>query len=275
MRDIWQETFLLRFGGIDNSGRLTLWSTFDYFQDAALGHAEELGVGRSALETSGQVWVLSRLSVFLGRRPKYGERITVRSWPRGWEKLFAVRDYDIRDEEDKPVVRGRSGWVILDLEKRRPLRVGSIVDPLPKNEGINAFSAIAPGLAARDNLIKAGERRAAYSDIDYNGHVNNTRYIQWIQDITGPEVLEHAEQMRLDVNFLSEVKMGEVTELRMADISAAVGTTDVSEETSVSAKDYPARIDEAKAYEGCCANSTQPCFRAELRIKKDQKPGIP
>ncbi|MDR2103237.1 MAG: acyl-ACP thioesterase, partial [Treponema sp.] len=192
MMNIWQETLTVDFGAVDRSDRLTLAATFDFFQEAAISHAENLGCGRDAMARNGQAWVLSRISVFLERRPKQGETITVRSWPRGWERLFAVRDYDIRDASDIPIVRGRSNWIILDIVKRRPLRPQMLMDKLPLNEGLDALPGGGGALEARDGLIKAGERRAAYSDIDYNGHVNNTRYIQWIQDITEPEILERA-----------------------------------------------------------------------------------
>ncbi|MDR3138915.1 MAG: acyl-ACP thioesterase [Treponema sp.] len=218
MVNIWQETLTVNFGAVDRSDRLTLASTFDFFQEVAICHAEDLGCGRDAMARLGQVWVLSRISVLLERRPKQGEAITVRSWPRGWERLFAVRDYDIRDASDAPIVRGRSSWIILDIERRRPLRPQALMGALPLNEGLDALPGGGGALEARDRLLSAGERRAAYSDIDYNGHVNNARYIQWIQDITEPEILERAERMRLDINYLSEIKPGEVTGLFKAPI---------------------------------------------------------
>ncbi|MDR2798008.1 MAG: acyl-ACP thioesterase, partial [Treponema sp.] len=87
--DIWQETFSVGFKDIDPSDRLTLGAIFDYFQEASINHAEHLGVGRVPMAQAGQVWILSRISVVLDHRPRYGETITLRSWPRGTEKLFA------------------------------------------------------------------------------------------------------------------------------------------------------------------------------------------
>jgi acyl-ACP thioesterase len=212
MADIGQGTFSVGFGDIDKSDRLTLAATFNYFQEAAIKHAEELGVGRASMAQTGQVWILSRISVVVDRRPKYREKITVRSWPRGFEKLFALRDYDIVDEAGKRIVRGRSGWLVVDIEKRRPLRPQAVVELLPKNEGLDALPRVV-SLNARNDLLLAGERVARYSDIDYNGHVNNTRYIQWIQDLTQTGILESSDSMRLDINYLSETKWGECTEL--------------------------------------------------------------
>jgi acyl-ACP thioesterase len=260
---MWQEEHRVRFGDIDPSDRLTLAAAFNLFQEAAMSHAEDLGVGRESLAQTGELWILSRISVYIARRPRFREDIIVRSWPRGWEKLFAIRDYDILDREGRAVVRGRSGWIILDMAKRRPLRVQQVVEPLPSNEGINAFSALSPGLAGRVTLQKRGERIAAYSDIDYNGHVNNARYIHWLQDITPLETLEQADQMRLDINYLSEVMPGETVELWSGPLEAGDFYLPGSPR-----EDYPERIKEALAYEGRRPGSDKPVLRAELRTSR-------
>ena len=250
MPDIWRETIKVRFGDVDRSDRLTLGSIFGFFQEAAISHAAELGVGRDALAGSGQAWVLSRLSLFVERRPAYGETVEVSSWPRGWERLFAMRDYTIRDEAGTALVRGRGAWLVLDIEKHRPLRIQPIADVMPRNDGIDAFPAGVADLKPRGNLEKTGERRALYSDIDFYGHANNARYIQWIQDATDIETLTKANQVRFDINYLSEVKPGETVEL------------------------WTARFDDDKpvfAYEGkrpvaLNDGTGKPVFRAELRM---------
>jgi acyl-ACP thioesterase len=259
MKDIWAETLPVRFGDIDRSDRLTLAATFDLFQEVAINHAEDLGVGRDALARTKQIWVLSRMSVLMERRPKYGETITIRSWPRGADRLFAVRDYDIRDSAGQAVVRGRSGWIILDVERRRPLRVQPVIESLPPNEGRDALSGSPLGLETRGDLVKAGERKALFSDIDYNGHVNNARYIQWIQDLIEPEVLEQADSLRLDINYLSEIKYGEVTELWIMPLAAADGASGDREDGWAF----------GFAVEGRREDNGQAAFRAELRAGKE------
>jgi acyl-ACP thioesterase len=248
--NIWQETFPVRFGAIDRSDRLTLDAVFQFFQETAICHAENLGVGREDMARTGQIWILSRMSVIVDRRPNYCETITVRSWPRGGEKLFAVRNYDIRDKDDKAAVSARSAWIILDMEKRRPLRPQSIMDNLPQNEGLDALAPDANGIAAlaeRSNLQLAAERKALYTDVDYNGHVNNVRYIQWIEDTLDPQLLEKAGKMRFDINYLNEILGGETAEILSAQIDGE---------------------DNAKvfAFEGRKKDGGQAAFRAELRL---------
>jgi acyl-ACP thioesterase len=262
MMNIWRETVPVRYGNVDCSDRLTISSIFSFFQEAAISHATELGVGRDAMASKGQGWILSRLSLFVRRRPKYGETVQVSTWPRQWEKLFALRDYDICDAENIAVVRGRAGWLAVDIKKRRPLRPQEVMEPLPPNDGIDAFPAGPAGLAAAENLSKKMERTALYSDIDYYGHANNARYIQWIQDITDMDILTNADQMRLDINYLSEVMPGETVELFVAPLINAAPPPESN------AKDYPQTTGAAFAYEGRRPGSDTAVFRAELRTGK-------
>jgi acyl-ACP thioesterase len=245
--DVYTENYPVGFTAVDKSGCLSMAAAFNYLQEAAIRHAEALGVGRAPMTEIGQGWVLSRISVVMERRPHEEERITVRTWPRGWEKLFAIRDFDIRDAADTPIVRARSCWLIVDIDKRRPLRPQATMEKLPLNEGRDSLAGGGNGLDAREAMVKIGERRAVYSDIDFNGHMNNARYVQWIQDITDPDALAKAKTMRLDINYLSEVKLGEILELWTAPIPAS-------------------EAGNSAAVEGRRAGSGQAAFRAELRL---------
>jgi acyl-ACP thioesterase len=263
MVDIWRETFPVRFGSVDRSDRLTLGAVFSIFQEAAISHAEDLGVGRDNLMKSGQGWILSRISVFVERRPRYGDTVTAESWPRGSEKLFALRDYCIRDERGAVMVRGRGCWLIVDIEKRRPLRPQQYIEKLPLNEGLNALQSGGATLNSRNNLSRFSERQAGYSDIDYYGHVNNARYIQWIQDMCDPELLDKAEKFRLDINYLSEILPGERVELLSAPID---GNPPEGADTA----GYPASgrgfaYEGRGLFEGGASASGRIVFRAELR----------
>jgi acyl-ACP thioesterase len=267
MKDIWQETVTVRFGQVDRSGRVTPAAVFEYFQEAAINHAEDLGVGREALGALRQGWVLSRMSVVVAERPRWRDTVTVRSWPRGADRLFAVRDYDICGSGGSVAARGRAGWLVLDLDRRRPLRPQAMVDRLPPNDGRDALTGSPVGLEARPGLTRVGERTARYSDLDYNGHMNNTRYISWLQDLAEPDLLENAGRFRLDINYLAEVKHGEPVEL-WSGLVDQPGPTDQS-----GLADPPGQPDRDGAEERVLAvegrRAGEAVFRAELRTFPD------
>ena len=253
--DIWQEEVTLRFGSIDRSDRLTLGAVFGFFQEAAISHASVLGVGRDALNVNRQAWVLSRLSVFVGQRPRYGETVTVRTWPRGAERLFALRDYDIIDSSGRTIVRARSCWLVIDIEKRKPLRIQPVIEKLPLNEGLDSLLSGPAVLEPRKDLKPLGKRRAAYSDIDYFGHVNNVSYVLWIQDLTPQNLLEDAGQMRLDINYISETLANEEVEFFSS-----------SFDHEPASPDCPDKMTAALAFEGLRPSSGHSVFRAELKL---------
>ena len=247
---VWSESCEVRFAAIDASDSMSLSAVFNFFQEAAISHAHQLGVGRADMAQANQVWILSRMSVLVERRPAYGEIVRVRTWPRGGEKLFALRDFDISGADGKAAVRARSCWIIIDLEKRRPLRPQAVMDRLPQNEGLDSLPA-AIGLEANPSLHKNTERRVRYSDIDYNGHVNNVSYIRWIEDAVDPALLEQARQMRLDINYLNEIVINEAVGIWSTAFSPPAETP------------APAQ---AFAFEGRKDPGDQAAFRAELRL---------
>jgi hypothetical protein len=126
------------------------------------------------------------------------------------------------------------------------------MEKLPLNEGLDALADGGKGLDTPQGMERAAERTAAYSDIDFNGHMNNARYVQWIQDILEPGALAQAQTMRLDINYLNEVKAGETLELWKAPLPPPGGAPGGS------------RGGASLAVEG--RRGGQAAFRAELRL---------
>jgi acyl-ACP thioesterase len=249
--DILQKEYKVLFGDGDISGRMRAFAVFEHFQNMAVRHADLLGVGKMDLIDKGQCWVLSRMQVVMHTRPKVDDDIVLRTWPRGADRLFFVRDYDIRDTQGNLLVSARSGWLILDLNTHRPLRPQALAAVLPSNEGLNAMEGTPLGLSERHGLASTARRRAAYSDIDFNEHMNNARYVQWAEDICDFKTLSGAARLRFDVNYLLETRHGE--EL---DLSSGIIESD------------DARLPESSAGFAVQGNNIsregQPAFRAEI-----------
>jgi acyl-ACP thioesterase len=210
--DVFAKDFRVTFRHIDRGGFLSPVAVLDYLEEAAFSHAELLGVGYEAMMERRRVWILSRISVRMDKRPHFHENITVSSWPRGHDRLFAVRDYEIMCG-GQSLVRGRSNWIVFDLDRRRPVRPEEIMDRLPLNDGKNALTESPAALGEREGLTRAAARTALYADLDFNGHVHNTRYMQLIFDLFDPEKIENAPSLSVDINYLKEITALSVTEL--------------------------------------------------------------
>lgn len=263
MEATYSEEFTVCTWDVDYKNRLTMAAVFNYFQEVAGEHATRLGVGKDLLQQKNLAWVLSRMSVVLFRRPSWREKIIVETWPRGTNKLFAVRDYAITDEMGATVAQARSGWLLIDVERMRPLRPQVLTENLPTNQEKPALEDGLLTLGDGEALELVEARRALYSDIDYNGHVNNARYVQWIQDIFSLDSWQDVERLRFDINYISEVKPGEQITLYRKDYQENESKGSLSSTNDISCS-WP--VDRIAFIEGRHEDSQQPAFRAELRF---------
>lgn len=258
MHEQHEESFRACTWHVDRTERLTGAGVFDFFQEVAGNHARLLGVGTESFREEHLAWILSRMSVEVLRRPRWGEELRARTWPRGTQRLFAIRDYELLDSQGERVAVGRSGWIILDTQAMRPRRPESFVTGFPANEGRDALPDGARGLRSEEGLPVLGRRIAAYSDIDYNGHVNNARYIQWMQDVLPIADLEATEAFRLDIDYVLEVKAGEELVLK-----GAPRTADGAKDGGA-ASEGPAEGN-VWSIEGVKVEDGKTSFRAEFR----------
>ncbi len=213
MHGIHEETFRVRTWDVDRSDRLTMAAVYNYCQEVAGNHATALGVGMGYMQANGIVWILARMSAVLETRPPSGAELIVRTWPRGTDRLFAMRDYELVDTAGAVLGRGRSAWMVVDAATFRPRRPEAVAEGLPTNEGRDSLADGALAIKAAEGLAVVARRSVAYSDIDYNNHMNNARYAQWVQDAVDPEALATAEGMRLDINYLAEMKPGSAADI--------------------------------------------------------------
>jgi acyl-ACP thioesterase len=192
----------------DAHGTLSVRGLWDFLQETAGLHTQLLGVAPEDLRPKGLAWILSRLRLRVDRYPVLGEKVTVRSWPTGTDKLFALRDFTVSDAKGSLIASAASAWLALKLESLRPVRIKSVfdrpgVDSLPR--ALEADMGKLPGPARVDSESPMVVR---FGDLDANRHVRNSRYVEWVVESAGPELLERSMVAELSIDFLSETTYG-------------------------------------------------------------------
>ncbi|MBE1236599.1 hypothetical protein IHV25_02890 [Phaeovibrio sulfidiphilus] len=203
------ETFPVRWHETGRDERLQVATAVQYLGHAAGLHAEQLGFSLEALGEWGITWVLARMKVSFQSRPRRGETLVLDTWPYGGERMLFRRDYRIRTASGDPVLTASSWWVVFGLESRK-------VEPLPQfmKERFAAFTEPAlDGAEVRIPVLKdpsAGpEFRARLSDIDWNGHVNNGRFVDFVlEDAFGRGRTEDGLQ-GLEIAFRAEAVLND------------------------------------------------------------------
>ena len=193
-------------GSFDVNDRLRPASVLDIFQDAAARHAELLGCGYLEMLKKNRLWVLLRNHYQVVKYPYYTQELKVSTWPRQG-RLDFDRSYLLTDEKGEVLIKGISKWCVIDATARR----------LVKDTGVEYPGVCPEELACEPAkklvLPEGGEHLCSFtvglSDLDHNGHMNNTRYADILQNC-----LKKDECItELDFNYQHEVSLNDRVEI--------------------------------------------------------------
>lgn len=195
---------------VDFSRELKLSTLFSYFQDVASLASEDLGWGIEQLATKFRVaWVLMRIRVEVVRMPKYNEEITIETWPHEPKRIEFERDFLVRDANGDILVRASSIWVLMDIDERRLKRNDSIGIQYPAVREERALNKKLGKLQGYGNLEKVYKKVIGYSDIDFNGHLNNSKFVDYAMDVFPFENHKRFEVKSVEMNFINEALPGD------------------------------------------------------------------
>ncbi len=193
----------------DVSARIKPSAILEMMQEIAGAHAEALGVGRRRLSPMHLAWVLTRIEVHMERYPMSGEVVTVETFPMPNRRVFFPRYYIFRDAEGKQIGCAGSIWVVLDIITRRMANASDIVPLLPDNRDLTPPMGMPATVEDVSGEAQEALRTPVYTDLDMNGHVNNTRYLDWCCNELGIETMRRSTLSQFAVNFNQEVLPGQ------------------------------------------------------------------
>ena len=219
MRAIHEQRFRVRAYETDPHGRLEVPILCKLMQEAATAHAAILGVSVETLIDNGVAWVLSHLRLKVERWPGPDAEIIIKTWPEAANRLFTERRFEILGSAEERLASASTLWLILDLERRRPVRLPPVVlDALAMNE-IGSTPMRPDRLDEPDPVGHERVFTVRRSDLDLADHVNNTSYVGWAMEAVPDEVWENQELVELQIDFLSECHQGQT----IVSISQTIG----------------------------------------------------
>ena len=194
---------------IDPSGKLRWASLADLLQEVAWKHADSRDFGQILFDR-GFMWVLSRFEIHVRAMPSWGDTIKIETAGRGIDKLFALREFRVTDNNGKVLANAMSAWLLLDIKSKRPQRPSAVLPP-------ELFESTPSGDSLPEKILlpeqpKTGKTfKVNHSDLDMNNHVNNVSYIRWIEDFC----LEKGFGFdSIGINYLNEALLGAQIEIR-------------------------------------------------------------
>ncbi|MCF8226191.1 MAG: hypothetical protein K9J30_09960 [Bacteroidales bacterium] len=201
---------------INSKGKARLTAIANFLQETAYQHADALGLGYRHLAADGHAWVLSRLKIQVLKYPDWDDTITVETWPRGIEKLFALRDFRLFLGDQEPVVKASTCWLMVNYNSLRPVRLDTNFISI-KTRTDRALEEPASRIVLPDEMQQCNAHIVRYSDLDVVGHVNNVKFIEWCIDTLDLERLLGNGIALFEINYTNEARAGDEIEILCSD----------------------------------------------------------
>lgn len=196
--------------------KMTISELFRFTSDGA---GEDFSLRKMSWEflaDKGLAIILSRASYKILKMPEADQIIHLRTWESAAQGPLCTRNYEITDKETKEVlVKGQTLWTILDF-KNRKLMPAKAYPYRPAPEVVTDFEGYKCGkISLPEDMQTLGTKTILYSDLDANGHSNNSKYINFVLDLLPAE---YQTKIPTDVrlNFSKETKLGDVLEIKAA-----------------------------------------------------------
>lgn len=225
MEDKYSEHFAIPCYMFGRNLKLRPGAFMDIAQELAAKGSEQLGNADADLAPHGLVWILARMSVRFDKTPVRLDTVCAQTWHRGLEGLFYIRDYRLIGSDGATAVRSASSWIIMDIKSRSVVRPSSLEGIIPSEpQNPQAACEAAPKLVMPRGVapVLLGTHTVVASDLDYNGHTNNAKYVVWSFDALGSLALDNVVE-GFDINFNRETHFGEAVELWHSADPAAEG----------------------------------------------------
>lgn len=191
----------------DQYGRLKPSAILYFAQEAAGDHAQQLGTGWETLQEKGLFWAVIRTKAEVLLQPRQGETVTVRTWPMPTTRTAYPRSVTGFDSEGRTLFKVMSLWVLMDVQSRAMV--------LPGKSGVTVEGITVGGELESPRALPVREpdsvqtRTVGTEHLDRNGHMNNTRYMDWVMELSDAQKCVKG----FELCYFNEGRLGDMMEL--------------------------------------------------------------
>ena len=171
----WEETRPIASYETDVHSELKLSALWRICQEISGRHLTAHGLSYERMKADGKVFLFLCNAAEIARMPRHREPVRFSTWPCGRRAAQFYRRYRLENAETgERLVDVNQSSVLVDPAAHKVLRPKEFLDygyPIGEAEGEPLRRLELP-----EGMEPVGERTVRYSDLDYNGHLNNAVY---------------------------------------------------------------------------------------------------
>lgn len=221
--------YTIQYQDLDQNYRLRLYTLENYLLNTAGLVADRGGFGIRYLIKQNCTWVLTHLSMEISYLPTVDEELTIETWVEKNVHMLSMRYFRLY-VNGVLIGKVKSTWAIINMTDRtaqsifdQPAFQNMAIGETVEIERAPRFMVFSPeeraDSIASANTLGHRHHEVVYSDIDYNGHCNSCKYLEFMLNACEPVELKkelpsdvNAEKtvtLRLDIKYAREIHRGE------------------------------------------------------------------
>lgn len=205
---VYSEAFTFMSSQCDQFGNWRPGEIMVAMQEMGGRQAALLQMSRDQMLARGVIWVLIRNEVKLLRSPKVGDVVVATTWPGTPRRTLYPRYHTFALEDGTPLAYGSGGWTLADIETHRMAYLPEINAMIPDNSDRKPPIGYPAAVRLLEGPARVMRRPLLFSDFDLNGHVNNTRVGDWVNDMLGADLIRERPVTHFLANYNREILPG-------------------------------------------------------------------
>ena len=189
----------------DCNNNLHLSGLLKFTQQVCFEHMELYGLPYESMFDMGMIFMLSKVYIRIHQMPRPNQQLKLRTCPLTPVGAQFLRAVTFEEETTgQELVRVYTSNLLVNPQTRKILRPAAFTHPLNAGdfpESMNIFKIAQPEV-----LHPAPDRPVRYSDIDLNGHINNTVYADIALDALDYSLPATREIREFVIQYQSEAK---------------------------------------------------------------------
>ena len=212
-----KKSFEISYYETDKNKKLRPVSLLNLLGETSGEHSNSV-VKIRELEDLNYAWMLNRWKVRIDKYPKAKEKIIIETWTSSIDRFYANREFLVYDEKEKVIGKASTLWIFVDINKKRPIRIPKELQIAYKVVDEKAFDDFYD-FREKINIDDYLDFHVRRSDIDYNNHVNNKIYLDWMIEAV-PEATYNSHLLKeFEITYKKEIKYGNTIKSGLSEIN--------------------------------------------------------
>ena len=208
MAKTYEQQHIVSFSECDINGLMRPGAIIQVAQDISGQHSTALGCSNENLAKRNIFWLLARQRYIFNHYPAQGDMLHILTWPGKTRFTMYPRYCVFSDQNGERYGAASSIWFLVDRNE------GKMLTPAVSGAMMPDTTDLIPPIPAPERIIIPDigsiqtHRRVCYSDADFNLHMNNARYMEWVCDLVEPRRFLDEYIVDFTLSYSHEASLG-------------------------------------------------------------------